>query len=164
MGEPNTAGSFENYETWNTLSTKVARALYETAGIEFSTILGGADVERDEIRDIRRQAEVIKSFVCAYVDGLAELYCVFGCRFSGDASAQKELDAEFGGKGKKRWEGAGRMRKPKMDFLDWLADGPLGAWVEKHGAPPRWITLVCLALSVLLSILSILLSAGAFAR
>ena len=65
------------------LSTKTAQTLYEAAEIEFSTIVGGADVGREEIQDIRTQAETIKAFLCACVDGLAEMYCVFGCKFSG---------------------------------------------------------------------------------
>lgn len=96
MGAQHTAASFDNYETWRMLSTKTAQTLYEAAEIEFSTIVGGADVGREEIQDIRTQAETIKAFLCAYVDGLAEMYCVFGCKFSGDQSAQEELYAKFG--------------------------------------------------------------------
>lgn len=46
----------------------------------------------------------------------------------------------------------------------WLYEGPIGRWVDRHGAPPQWSIWLLAGVTFLLSVISILLSAGAFAR
>lgn len=45
-----------------------------------------------------------------------------------------------------------------------IENGRLGRWVLKHGAPPWWAAPLASLLAMLISILSILISAGVFAR
>lgn len=48
--------------------------------------------------------------------------------------------------------------------LDRLGETRVGRWAEQFGAPPWWAAPVLGILSVVLSTISILLSAGVFAR
>lgn len=81
--------------TWKYMKEKVFRCLDKVARQEFNCILGEGDVNADDLQEIETQADVIKKCLCAYVDGLAAHYQIYGARFFGDASAEKEFYSKF---------------------------------------------------------------------
>lgn len=92
---PYSISDFNDGQTWRVLYEKVAPGLEEAARREFEAICGGAEVGACDIKEIRVQAELLKKFLCSYVDGLAELHGTHGAKFYGDASARKELHAKI---------------------------------------------------------------------
>lgn len=94
---------FAGPNTAELLYEKVKPALNEAMEDEFSTVLGGVDVTAEDIREVWKQAELLKRFLCSYIDGVAAMYCIHGAGFYGDESAREELESKVGGSGKKLW-------------------------------------------------------------
>lgn len=91
---------FAGPNTAERLYEKVKPALNEVMEEEFDTVLGGVDVRAEDIQEVRKQAEILKQFLCSYVDGVAAMYCIHGAGFYGDESAREELESKVGGGGK----------------------------------------------------------------
>ena len=93
-----TISDFNDARTLRTLYKKVVPSLEKVARYEFGAICGGVDVNGADICEIRDKAEMLKKFLCSYVDGLAELHGTHSAEFYGDASAQRELHQEHNAK------------------------------------------------------------------
>lgn len=86
---------FGNSETLRVLEKKATPAIRKAAEMEFGAIISLSDIDSDDIWEMLKQAELIKAFLCSYVDGLAAQYCVHGAEFYGDQSAKAALYAKF---------------------------------------------------------------------
>lgn len=85
---------FAGPNTAELLYEKVKPALNEIMAGEFFTVLGGVDVTAEDIREVRQQADILKRFLCSYIDGAAAMYCIHGAGFYGDESARNEVEAK----------------------------------------------------------------------
>lgn len=93
-GSGYSAFDFAGPNTFELLYEKVNPALNEVMEGEFFTVLGGVDVTAEDIREVRQQADILKRFLCSYIDGAAAMYCIHGAWFYGDESARNEVEAK----------------------------------------------------------------------
>jgi hypothetical protein len=93
-GSGYSAVDFAGPNTLELMYEKVNPALNEVMEEEFDTVLGGVDVRAEDIREVRKQAEILKRFLCSYIDGAAAMYCIHGAWFYGDESARNEVEAK----------------------------------------------------------------------
>lgn len=91
-GNGYSAVDFAGPDTVELMYEKVNPVLNEVMEGEFSTVLGGVDVTAEDIREVREQAEILKRFLCSYIDGVAAMYCIHGAWFYGDESARNEVE------------------------------------------------------------------------
>lgn len=91
-----TIADFANSNTWLTLTEKAGPPLYEAARWEFETIIGGGDVQEEDLREIEAQGELIKKLTCAYIDGLVKMFQEYARSFYGNES---ETCSDLGGSG-----------------------------------------------------------------
>lgn len=82
---------FVNGQTWEIIKTRVFPWLEEIARQEFGCILGDCDVKDEDLQEIEAQTELIKRCLCSYIDGLSAQYQIYGAKFFGDVSLEKEV-------------------------------------------------------------------------
>lgn len=85
--------SFATSETWEVLEQEVLPLLEKVARIEFRTIIGCCEIDEADVKEIAEQAEIIKKYLCSYMDGLVVLHCIQSIEFS-----QDESPSEYGQK------------------------------------------------------------------
>lgn len=77
--------------TLSALYEKVVPELGRVIQVEMETILGCVDVTSRDIQEAMQSAEVIKTFLCSYVEGAAAMICIHQAGFYGDESAKEEI-------------------------------------------------------------------------
>lgn len=90
-----TIADFADTRTWTVLWNEVVPALEKAARYEFQAVLGGCEVNQDDLQDLHEQAGVVKEFLCGYVDGLEALHGTWGTRFSQRLPLGDEGEAEL---------------------------------------------------------------------